>query len=67
MLNLPLDGAERFEKGNPNAYWEGWDLVLFKPRPGADLSVNGVFHNGRWGLATRVSPDEKTGKYRFRV
>lgn len=66
MLNLNLDAAERFVKGYPDAFWDGWTMVLFKARPGAEFSPQGMYRNGVWGLATRVDPNSN-GAYRFRA
>lgn len=37
--------------------WEGWDLVLFRPTPVGYSKPQGMFKDGKWGMATRVSPD----------
>lgn len=66
MLKLDLAGAERFVDGHPNAFWDGWTMVLFKPTQVGASHRKGMYRNGTWGLATRVEPDN-TGRYRFRV
>lgn len=66
MLKLDLDGAERFVAGYPNAYWDSWTMVIFKPTPAGATHRKGLFRNGSWGIATRVEPDE-TGRYKFRA
>lgn len=70
MLDLSLDGAERFVKSfksdHKSVFWEEWTLVQFAPTPLGEVSPNGMRHNGEWGLATRTGPDDR-GKYRIRA
>lgn len=66
MLKLDLDAAERFVNGNPNAFWEGWTLVIFKEDRRGEHNRKGMYRNGTWGIANRVEPDD-TGRFRFRV
>lgn len=66
MLKLDLAAAERFVDGHPDAFWDGWTLVLFKPSQAGATHRKGIFRDGQWGLANRVEPDT-TGRYRFRV
>lgn len=42
-----------------DVHWDGWDMVFWKPFPGAFYEKNGAFRNGRWGIQTRVSPDAR--------
>lgn len=65
MLKLDLAGAERFVSGHPGAFWEGWELVLFKSNPAGFSRKDGMFR-GEWGVAKRISPNEQ-GRYVFRV
>jgi len=65
MLKLDLPAAERFVSGHPNAYWDGWTMVLFKPTPSGYNRLDGVFRD-EWGIARRVEPNEQ-GRYVFRV
>lgn len=66
MLKLDLSATERFVEGYPNAFWDGWTMVLFKPRSSGEFDKRGVYRNGQWGIATRVNPDSN-GVYTFRV
>jgi hypothetical protein len=66
MLKLDLDAAERFTAGHPDAFWDGWTLVLFKTDRRGEHNKRGMYRNGTWGVAKRVEPDE-TGRYRFSV
>lgn len=64
MLNLSLEGAERYVSGKDNAWWDGWTMLIFSPRPSAATRPDGAFHNGQWGILRRVEPNDK-GRYRF--
>lgn len=59
MLNLDYDAIHRFVDGYPEAQWDGWDVLLFKPTPVGQDHPKGARVNGRWGIQTRVSPDIK--------
>lgn len=67
---LTLDEAESLAKSNPNVWWDGWDLVMWKRNPSGFMRKAGlqVFRNGtaEWGLATVVSPNDK-GLYSVRL
>ena len=47
------------------AFWEGWDLVLFRPTPVGYSKQQGMFRDGKWGMATRIRPDS-AGNWVFR-
>lgn len=66
MLKLDLAAAERFVEGHPNAFWDGWTMILFKPSNSGQHNRHGMLRDGQWGIANRVEPDT-TGRYRFRV
>lgn len=66
MLKLNYDAAHRFVEGYPNAQWNGWTIEIFKPTPAGYTSKRGALRNGKWGLLTRVNPDNK-GLWVFRV
>jgi hypothetical protein len=66
MLKLDLAATERFVEGHPNAFWDGWTMVMFKPTRAGEHNRKGMFRDGQWGIANRVDPDEQ-GWYRFRA
>ena len=66
MLKLDLDAAERFVTGHPDAFWDGWTLVLFKSTRSGEHNRRGMYRNGQWGIANRVEPNEQ-GRYVFRA
>lgn len=65
-MKLDLDAAERFVAGHPDAFWDGWTMVLFKPTRSGEHHRKGLYRNGTWGIGNRVEPDAQ-GRYRFRV
>lgn len=69
MLVLGIKKVDKFVKaqqelGN-DVYWNGWEMVFFRPHPAALYSVdennrpNGVWRNGSYGFETRVNCNEK--------
>ena len=66
MLKLDYDAAHRFVEGYPQASWDGWDILMFKPARAGEHHKKGAYVNGTWGIMTRVSPDD-TGKWKLRV
>lgn len=59
MLNLSYEGVHRFVDGHPQASWDGWSVVMFKPDPRGATSPRGALKDGQWGVQTRVAPDTK--------
>lgn len=59
---MNLENAEEFVSKKPNAYWDGWTMVMFKEADHAWMSPKGIWHDGKWGFANRIEPDEK-GNY----
>jgi len=47
------------ERNKHFAYWDGWDLMLFRPTQVGYSKPQGMFRDGKWGMSTRISPDEK--------
>jgi len=66
MLKLDLPAAERFAEGHPDAFWDGWTLIIFKQDKRGEYNRRGLRRNGQWGIASRVEPDVQ-GRYRFRA
>jgi hypothetical protein len=38
--------------------WDGWTMVFWKQNPNGFNDKNGAFKNGRWGVQSRISPNE---------
>jgi len=41
--------ANKIVDTNKSLFWEGWNIVEFKPASDAYYSPQGAFHNGKWG------------------
>lgn len=64
---LNYDQAHTFvEKAGPNTFWDQWDIVVFKPAAVGWKRSNGMYHNGRWGLAHRIKMTDR-GTWRVQV
>jgi hypothetical protein len=63
-MNYTINTIGNYLSKNPNAYWEGWDLVIFTPDAKAWSNVRGVFDraNQAWGFVQRIKPN-KHGKW----
>lgn len=62
-LTLGIKKADQFVTeqvalGN-DVYWDGWDMVFFRPEPKGIYSKAGAFRNGQWGFANRTPVNEK--------
>ncbi len=66
MLKLDYNAAHRFVEGNPDAFWDGWTMVIFKGTPSGYTRPDGMLRNGQWGIAKRVEPNDQ-GRYVFRA
>lgn len=38
-----------------DAFWDGWNIVIWKPNPNGATNKKGMFRKGRWGIADRYS------------
>lgn len=57
---LSLEQAERLTEKRTrgfDAFWEGWDLVIWRPNGEGFIRENGMFRNGKWGTYFRVRPN----------
>jgi hypothetical protein len=55
--------AEQQAKGR-KVFWDGWDIMSFRPNPAGFLRKDGAFIDGQWGTLWRI----KVNKYgRWRV
>jgi hypothetical protein len=61
---LSLEEAELYVQHTNNAWWENYDLIVWKQNPGAWSKKNGMMRNGKWGNALRI-PVSKEGTWRM--
>jgi len=52
-MQLHYDDAHAFVNKTRGAFWDGWDIVLWKPNSNGMTSKTGMFRNGKWGTARR--------------
>ena len=58
MKVTELETMEEIVQNNRRLFWDGWDVYEWVLRRGAELSVNGLLHNNRWGVVKhRVTVD----------
>lgn len=66
---LDYDEAHAFvdegQRRGKAVFWDGWNIVFFKPNDRAYFAKNGRFVGGRWGFCTVVTPDEN-GRWKVR-
>lgn len=66
-LVLDYNDAHKFVKEQrklgADIRWDGWDMLLWKPTHYGFTNKRGAFHNGRWGMETRI-PVNGDGKWR---
>lgn len=71
MFNyLDLNEAETYvnaenQRGR-TMFWDGWDIVSWRPNNAGFLRSDGAFMYGRWGVRRIIKPN-KYGKYRVSV
>lgn len=53
---IDYNTAHKVVDSNRNLFWDGWDIVEWKPNRDALYKKNGMFRNGRWGVAKRFTP-----------
>ena len=61
---LNLEQAELFVNNNKSAWWENYDIIVWKENPGAWSKKNGLMRNGKWGNASRI-PVSNNGTWRI--
>ena len=63
MLVLTELGVEVFKKRFNNAqqesFWDNYNLVIWKKNPGGYTDIKGMFRNDTWGMADKVSVNDK--------
>lgn len=62
---LDYEAAHAYVEKSKTAFWDGWTLVLFTPTNVGATNARGIYRDGRWGVATRISPDGE-GKWLLR-
>ena len=51
---LNLEQAELFVNKNVNAWWENYDIVIWRENSGAWSKQSGLMKNGKWGIVKRI-------------
>lgn len=54
---LNYNSAHAFVHATPTARWDGWDIIFFSPTPAGFSHTKGSFHEGQWGIESRVRPN----------
>lgn len=59
MLNLTLKGVEvfidRLQATKEEAFWNNYDLVIWKKDNGGYSDIKGIYRNDAWGKAEKIS------------
>ena len=56
MKILDYTGAHSWvENTKHDAFWDGWDIVVWRRNPNGATNRKGMFRKGRWGIADRYS------------
>lgn len=59
MLNLTLKGVEvfinRLRTNKEEAFWNNYDLVIWKKDNSGYSDVKGIYRNDAWGKAEKIS------------
>ena len=59
MLNLTLKGVEvfidRLQATKEEAFWNNYDLVIWKKDNGGYSDIKGIYRNNAWGKAEKIS------------
>lgn len=55
MITLDYDEAHDFVDREKNFYWDGWDIMYWKPSRNAYSSPEGLFRKGSWGFSKRFT------------
>ena len=56
LVNIDYDKAHGLVDEIKSLYWDGWTIVDWKPFKDAFYKKNGMFRDGRWGVAKRYEP-----------
>jgi hypothetical protein len=66
FVYLGYEAAHAYVSKTPGAFWDQWDVVLWKKNPRGFRRTDGMFHNGQWGTARRVTVNS-SGKWRLPI
>ena len=59
MLNLTLKGVEvfidRLQATKEEAFWNNYDLVIWKKDNSGYSDIKGIYRNDAWGKAEKIS------------
>jgi hypothetical protein len=59
VLNLTLKGVEvfidRLQATKEEAFWNNYDLVIWKKDNGGYSDIKGIYRNNAWGKAEKIS------------
>ena len=64
MKVLDYDQAHEFVSKSKSAFWDGWDIVVWKRNQNGTTNPRGMFRDGAWGIANRF-PVTETGVWRL--
>lgn len=53
---IDYNAAHSIVESNSNLFWDGWTIVDWKPSRDGIYKKNGMFYNGKWGVARRYTP-----------
>jgi len=60
-IELDYDAAHEYVEsksgGRNKVFWEGWNIVSFRPHHRAIMTKDARFIDGKWGFVTVTSPD----------
>ena len=54
-MKINLGHAEKIVDESQYLMWNGWDIVIWIPTKVAEYRVNGMYHQGKWGLKHTIS------------
>lgn len=58
FTTIDYDEAHKVVDSNKNLFWDGWTIVDWKPFKDAIYKKNGMFRNGKWGVAKTYKPEK---------
>lgn len=53
---VDYDFAHKMVESNISLSWDGWNIVDWKPFKDGFYKRNGMFRDGKWGVAKTYSP-----------
>lgn len=49
--------VERLQRRGVDAFWDGWNLNIFRPTDDGFNDKRGAYRNGQWGIVYRIKPN----------